>query len=105
MILKNKKGFTLIETIISLVCLSLLLVSVLLFVGGQNRFSLNLVENNKSYNEVCSYAEMNKYASANNIVSSEISFKIGVKTFKYTVPEVEYSDRNNKYFLYMLKIR
>lgn len=105
MTLKNKKGFTMIEVIISFVCLSFLLLSIMYFVGGQSRFSENLIQNNKSYNEVVSLAETGGYNSAADVKNVDISIKIGVKTFNYNLKEMEYSDINSRYHLYKLKVR
>lgn len=101
----NNKGSTLIEVMISLVCLSILFLMIMTFISGQNRFSFNLSNNNSKYNQLVSDIEVNDTSSVNNIESVDIDIKIGVKNFEYTLDELEYTDEDDMFKLYNLQIR
>lgn len=105
MIVKDNNGFTLVEVMISLVCLSLLFLMIVTFVSGQHRFTLNLSQNNIAYNQMVSDAEVLDYGNASNINEVPVSIKIGVKTFEYTFEELEYQDEEGRFYLYNLQVR
>lgn len=105
MIGKDNNGFTLVEVMISLVCISLLFLMIVTFVSGQHRFTLNLSQNNTFYNQMVSDIEVLDYSNASNIEEVSVSIKIGVKTFEYTLEELEYQDEDGRFTLYNLQVR